>query len=234
MGRRKNARPGSSKRVIGYIRVSTSDQQLGPEAQLAALQGWCESHSAELVAVHSDIGVSGGAELERRPGLMEAVDALVPQGAGVLLVAKRDRLARDTMLSAMIERMAQRNGAEVKSADGVGDGDGPESLLMRRMVDAFAEYERSVICARTRVALAVMKRQGLRVGSVPYGSKLAADGKALEPCEAEQKVLRVVVALRAKGLTYRAIATQLEAEGLVSRSGKRWHPQTVSRMVEAA
>jgi DNA invertase Pin-like site-specific DNA recombinase len=111
--------PTDPTKVIGYLRVSTDEQTLGPEAQRAALERWrwCEAHQATLVAVYSDQDVSGGAALDKRPALLAAIAALKEHGAGVLLVAKRDRLARDTMLAAMVERLAGREGATVLTAD---------------------------------------------------------------------------------------------------------------------
>jgi len=66
--------------------------------------------------------------------------ALTAQGAGVLLVAKRDRLARDVIVSAVVERLVERQGARVMAADGTGNGDSPEAELMRRIADAFSVY----------------------------------------------------------------------------------------------
>lgn len=79
-------------RAVGYIRVSTDEQVNGPKAQADALAAWCARNGVELVAVHHDHGVSGGAELDKRPGLLAALDEL--ERGDVLLVAKRDRLAR--------------------------------------------------------------------------------------------------------------------------------------------
>ena len=155
--------------IIGYIRVSTEDQKLGPEAQAEALKSWCSRHNAELVAVFSDLGVSGGAPLEKRTELLKAVDALKESKADGLLVAKRDRIARDVMIAAMIERLVERAGAKVISADGTGNGDTPEAQLMRNMISAFADYERALIRARTKAALAVKKSRGERTGQIPYG-----------------------------------------------------------------
>src|SRR5215469_9398058 len=132
--------PPTPSRCIGYIRASTEDQSLGPEAQRTALEKWCQSHGAELVATFEDLGVSGGLELDKRPGLLAALDALRDNRAAVLLVAKRDRLARDVMVAAMVNRLAEKAGAQVLSADGVGNGDEPEALLMRNIGNAFAEY----------------------------------------------------------------------------------------------
>ena len=52
-----------------------------------------------MISVHEDLGLSGGTPLEKRPGLLAAPDALRQQAAGILLVAKRDRLARDVMIA---------------------------------------------------------------------------------------------------------------------------------------
>jgi DNA invertase Pin-like site-specific DNA recombinase len=223
--------------VIGYVRVSTDDQALGPVAQRDALARWCKANGAELVAVFEDIGVSGGAALDKRPGLLAAVDALEEHGAGVLLTAKRDRLARDVMNAGMIERLAERVGARTRSAAGEGtEGDAadPAAMMLRGIVDVFAQYERAVIRARTRAALAVKKGRGERVGSIPYGSQLAADGRTLEANAAELRAVDLVRQLRAEGLTLRAIGERLTVAGYAPRGGAKWHPDTVARIAAVA
>jgi DNA invertase Pin-like site-specific DNA recombinase len=215
----------------GYVRVSTDEQTLGPEAQRAALAKWCQAQGAELVATFEDLGVSGGLELDKRPGLLAALDALRVQGATVLLVAKRDRLARDVMVAAMVNRLTEKNGAQVLSADGTGNGDGPEALLMRNIVNCFAEYERALIRARTRAALAVKRAKGERIGIVPFGFKLAADGVHLEAHEAEQVIIGSVCQMRTEGLSIRAIAAKLNEQGIAAR-GAKWHATSVARLLE--
>jgi hypothetical protein len=43
----------------------------------------------------------------------------------------------------MVERLAERDGARVHAADGTAEGDGPEAVLMRRIVDAWRKGNRS-------------------------------------------------------------------------------------------
>ena len=62
--------------IIGYIRVSTDEQSLSVEAQHQALTRWCQTHEAQLLAVYEDVGVSGSTPLEKRPGLLSALNAL--------------------------------------------------------------------------------------------------------------------------------------------------------------
>lgn len=217
--------------TIAYLRVST-DRQADSGAGLDAQQDACTKAAGTLAAVYRDEGVSGKAGLEKRPALLEAIAAL--KKGDVLMVAKRDRLGRDPLVVAMIESAVQRKGARIQSAAGEGtDSDSPADVLMRRMVDAFAEYERLIIGARTKAALQAKKARGERTGSVPYGYRLADDGKQLAPDETEQGVLRCVQLLREGGATYRAIAQELTTRGYVPRGGATWHPQTIKNIVGA-
>jgi site-specific DNA recombinase len=232
MRKRRTTAPRSGPlRAVGYIRVSTEDQSLGAEAQRDALTRWATSAGAALVLVAQDLGVSGAKPLDERPGLLEAVAALDTHGATVLVVAKRDRLARDTIVAAMLDRMAQSMGATIVSADGAGNGDSPEDVLMRRILDAVAEYERMRIKLRTKAALAVKKTRGELVGGVPFGFKLAGDGVHLEPDPAEQIILGRVLELRSSGMTIRAIANRMNDNQIPARGG-RWHHTTVARILD--
>lgn len=220
-------------RVIAYLRVSTDDQNLGPAAQRDAITRWATANGRTVVAWFEDHGVSGGAPLDKRPALVDALDALTDHGAGALVVAKRDRLARDVMVCAMVERLAERAGACVVSAAGEGNGDDPTAVLMRRIVDAFSEYERALIKARTRAALRVKADRGERVGAVPVGSAVATDGRTLVADPAEARAVALIQELRADGMTIRAIAAALNARGVPAR-GDRWHPTTVARVLRRA
>jgi site-specific DNA recombinase len=208
--------------AIIYTRVS-SDQQAESGAGLQAQADACREHAQAqgwtVGGVFTDAGVSGAAGLDRRPALLEAIAAL---GRGdVLVVAKRDRLARDPIITAMVEAAATRKGARVVSAAGEGtEGDTPTDILMRRLVDAFSEFERHVIGARTKAALAAKSRRGERVGQLPYGYALAADGRTLEPVEAELAVVAKMRELRDAGHSLRDIAAELTRQNVITREGR--------------
>jgi DNA invertase Pin-like site-specific DNA recombinase len=165
----KRIKAGDPKVAVGYVRVSTDEQSLGPEAQRAAIEKWAQSRGVRVAVVFEDLGVSGGTPAEKRPGLLGALAALRENNAGLLVAAKRDRIARDTVIAAMAEQAAARSGAMLTTADGSSDGAGPEGQLMRGIVDVFAAYERGVIRSRTRAALAVKRGRGERIGGIPYG-----------------------------------------------------------------
>jgi DNA invertase Pin-like site-specific DNA recombinase len=219
----------TTNKAIAYIRVSTDDQRLGPDAQRAAIVAWATRAGVEVTTWCEDLGVSGAASLDKRPGLTRALDLLT--AGDVLVVAKRDRLSRDTMANAMIERLVQRAGARVQSSDGTGNEDTPEGMLMRRMVEAFAEYERQVIKARTKAALATKAAKGERIsGLAPFGTRFES-GMVVADAE-ELGVLRDVEALLATGWTMPAIAAELNRRGCKTRAGNPHTSKSVFRLVQ--
>jgi DNA invertase Pin-like site-specific DNA recombinase len=218
------------RKVVAYIRVSTEEQKLGPQAQRDAIDAWCSSKGYELIAVHEDIGVSGAAPIDKRPALLQTIGDIKANEATILVVAKRDRLARDVMITAMIERMVEREGAMVLSADGVGNGQGPEDQFMRNLMAAFAQYERALIAARTRAALTVKKNRGEVYGRIPFGFK--REGKMLvEDPEQHASELRAYALYRSIG-TYSGVAEALNREGAKTPRGGRWHATSVRNLIK--
>ena len=232
MAQRRRKHPQRDQtRAVAYLRVSTEDQALGPEAQRAAIETWATRQGILVLSWHLDQGVGGATPIEDRPGLLAALQDLEDLEAGLVVVAKWDRLARDIMVAAMVERMVERVGARIVSADGVGVGDGPEAALMRAMVQAFAAYERALIRARTSVALRALRAKGQRAGEVPLGYRLAEDRKGLLEDVREVEAIDQARKLRGEGLSYRQVAAELGRRGLCPR-GARWHAMTVRRMME--
>jgi DNA invertase Pin-like site-specific DNA recombinase len=228
----RRPKPGSPSVAVGYVRASTERQELGPEAQRVELALWAQRSSITLASVHED-ALSGGTEIEDRPGLLAALEAVRVHRAGVLLVSRRDRLARDVVIAATIERAAQRAGARVVSADGVGGGDSPAEAFQRSILDAVAQFERALIRERTRAALRAKRARGERAGNVPWGFRAAVDGR-LEVLEDEQRVTLRVHALRAEGMPLRAIARTLANDGVSGRTGRALSLTQVARIARLA
>lgn len=229
-------------RAIIYLRVSTDEQAesgLGIEAQLTACRSYAARMGWTVCQIFED-SQSGGLKLEKRLILLNAMAAL---GCGdVLLVARRDRLSRgDIMTTAMIEAAVGRRKGRIISAAGEGtDSDDPANVLMRRMIDAFSEYERLIIKSRTRAALQAKRARGERTGQVPYGRRLTGEGPlarksglptGLETVPSEEEAVGLVAELRRAGASLRAIAETMNERGVPTKSGRPWHFGTVRRIV---
>jgi hypothetical protein len=76
--------------------------------------------------------------------------------------------------------------------------------------------------------MAAKRRAGERVGMVLFGWSLDDDGVTLVPCQEEQKVIAAMLRCREAGMSYRAIASILTGEGVITKQGApRWTHTTV-------
>lgn len=220
------------KAAIGYVRVS-SDAQAESGAGLAAQRSAIETYAAKagltITAWHDDAGVSGAADLEDRPGLLAAIGEL--RRGSVLLIAKRDRLARDTFLSLVIEKAVAKRGAAIESADGLGNGTAPADQFMRSILDATGQFERNLIRQRTRAAMAAKRKAGQVIGEIPFGWDAADDGTLVENA-AEQKVIRCMVDCRAAGMSLRQIAAVLNGRGVTTKKGRSWYGESIRSILD--
>jgi DNA invertase Pin-like site-specific DNA recombinase len=102
------------------------------------------------------------------------------------------------------------------------------------MIDAFSEYERLIIKARTSSALQAKKTRKERVGSIPYGYRLSGDGIHLEEDPAEQRVVMQIRKLHEAGHGLRAICRKLRDMGFATRKGRTFEPQQIKGILQAA
>lgn len=220
--------------AIAYHRVSTDQQAasgLGIEAQREACHEWADDNDVEIVDEFIDEGVSGTVEPAKRDALAVALNMI--EHVDVFLVAKRDRIARDMTHTGMVERMIEKNDAQLVSASGEGTqtDDTIASFFQSRMADLFAEYEALQASVRTKAALAAKRARGEKLGGdVPYGKDVDEDGQLTDANDIPAKI----VDLRdGEGLSYREIADRLEAEGFEPK-GKQFYANTVRRIYQRA
>ena len=218
-------------RIIAYRRISKEGGSgLGLSAQAKAIRQEAKRLGLPVAETFTDDGVSGAAKIEKRVQLMAAITAL--RKGDVLVIAKRDRLARDVMLCGWIEKEAKRKGARIVSAAGEGNGDDPAAELMRTIIDAFAQYERAMIRVRTKAVAAVKKSKGERwCREAPYGSRWTANDE-LAPNAKEQRTIKLVKKLRKDGVSYRGIVAELKKQRRFNRVGKPIALKQVQRVLQ--
>ena len=222
--------------AVAYIRVSTGEQAIGPDAQLHAIEAWCERYGVELACdPFYDHGVSGALDFDKRPALLDAMDALGIYDAQILLAHKRDRIARDRALIGHLELLLRRKECRICTTDhspAVEEHLSPVTKAMEGLQDIFAELERAMIKARTKAALAAKRRKGQRIGTVPYGHDLAADKIHLKRSSSEQRTITLIKKLRSQGLSLRAIGAKLTSCGIKPRSGGKWYASSIKNIAE--
>jgi DNA invertase Pin-like site-specific DNA recombinase len=151
-------------------------------------------------------------------------------------VARLDRLARDLVIQEQILAEIRRLGGEPFSTSDaeagflMDDPDDPARKLIRQVLGAVSEYERSMVALRLRSG---RKRKGERggyaYGSPPFGQRAEAGELVVD--EDEARVVARIRELHAAGESLRSMASALEAEGYRPKRADRWHPQSLARIL---
>ena len=199
-------------------------------AQESKVRAFAALHDLELVEVIVDAGES--AKSLKRPGLQRALAMLKRGDASGMIVAKLDRLSRSVGdWNDLIDGyFGERAGKSLMSvADSIDTRTAAGRLVMNVLMSV-AQWEREAIGERTRDALAHKKSKGERVGQPPFGHK-TVDGVTLVEDATEQEAIGLVEELRARGLSCRAIAAEMNARGIQTKGNKRWHETTVRRVL---
>jgi len=227
--------------VAAYLRVSTDRQaELGHglDVQREAVRTWAKSSGHRIVEWFSDEGISGSNDIEHRIGLADAIEAVKRRSAVGIVVYRLDRLARDLVVQETILAEVRKLDGEVFSTSAAeagylgDDPDDPSRTLIRQILGAVSQYERSMISLRLRAGRRrKADKGGFAYGSPPFGAR-AEDGE-LVPDSAERRCIDRMVELRDGGASIRTIATTLTDEAWpTKRGGTRWHPTTVARALD--
>ncbi len=221
--------------AIFYLRVSTEQQAtegVSLEAQQAKLTAWATLNDATVLGVYSDAGLSG--TKDDRPGLLAAMEAATKNRA-CLVVYSLSRLSRSTAATIRLADELNRAGAELVSLSEKIDTTTAAGKMVFRMLSVLNEFERDLVSERTTTALRHKKAQGQRVGEIPFGYDLAADGITLTANPAQLEAIELINSLRAEGLTYQAIADELTARGIATKKGKaKWSTASIHKIVNRA
>ena len=163
---RTDAKSRRTDRVVGYVRVSTDEQAtsgLGLEAQRAAI-----ADRVRTPGLGAGRGLRGrrGQRQEhgRSTGPSRGPERRQEPRADALVVAKLDRLSRSLLDFAALMEDARKEGWALVILDLGVDTTTPSGEMIANVMATFAQFERRLIGQRTKDALAVKKRQGVRLG----------------------------------------------------------------------
>jgi len=165
------------KMLVGYVRVSTNDQNT------ALQRNALECAGCELIFEDK---ISG--KTSERPGLKKLLKTL--SEGDTLIVWKLDRLGRSMRhLVTLIEELRQR-GINFRSLTDSIDTSTPMGRFFFHVMGALAEMERELIVERTRAGLDAARAQGRIGGRRPKltAEQWAQAGRLIAAGESRQRV----------------------------------------------
>lgn len=218
---------------MSYVRVSTPGQVEGDgfPRQREAIDGYATKAGIQLVGEFADAGVSGTLPLGERPGLTELFERVLANGIRLILIEKADRLARDLIEGELILRELRKADVRVVEVDGgtdmtADDSLSPTATLIRQVLGAVAQFEKSALTSKLRAARdRVRRHKGRCEGPRPFG-ELPGEEAALA------RVLTLARKPRGKPRrSLREIARILNHEGVPTRSGGPWQVGTLATIL---
>ena len=216
-------------KFIAYYRVSTQKQGqsgLGLEAQQQAVLSYLNGGQWELIQEFTEVETGKGADaLNKRPQLKAAIE-LAKKHKATLIIAKLDRLARNVhFVSGLMESKVQFVACDMPEA----------SELTIHIMAAFAEHEAKRISQRTKDALAVAKARGVVLGAAGViNLKPNIEQRQQAANKFAGKLKGIIEGMKARGLSQRAMVSELNQVGIKTQRGGLWSlvqlQRTISRI----
>lgn len=190
--------------------------------QTEAITRYAAAHGLTVANAFRDEGVSGTKDLENRPALQDLLLAIDSGEVRTVLIERLDRLARDLMVQETILGDLRKRGITVISvAEPDLCSDDPSRKLMRQIFGAIAEYDKAMIVLKLRGARQRVKaRTGRCEGAKPFGE-----------AEGQRSTIERILSLRSAGMAVDTIATTLNGEGLLSKTGGKWYGSRVRNVL---
>jgi site-specific DNA recombinase len=236
-GQRKRARATAKHTgAVIYLRVSTAKQAksgVGIEAQLAKCTEHAQRLGLPVLAVHRDEAISGKDGIEKRPGLRAVLADVKANPGSVCIVYSLSRLGRSQRLIWTLLDDRGEYALPLASASEPFETATPMGRAMLGMLGVWAQLESDLASERTIDALAAVAERGDTKLGAPsmVESTREVEGQTRKERfvdAAKVAVVADVQRLYASGEhSHRSLADHLNATGVPTASGKRWHAKTV-------
>jgi DNA invertase Pin-like site-specific DNA recombinase len=211
-----NLAPPQMTQFVAYYRVSTDRRGvsgLGLEAQRASVLA--HTANGKLVAEYTEI--ESGHKHTNRPQLLAAL-AECRKRRATLVISKLDRLGRNVaFISTLMESQIEFVACDNPHAN----------RLMIHMLAAFSEHEREQISQRTKAALAAAKARGVKLGNPRPLEALQAARAVHYSRKPAPEVLALMRGFKAQGMSYRAVAREMNRLNIRTYRGCAWFGVTI-------
>jgi len=224
--------------VFGYLRVSGKGQIEGDgfPRQAEAVRAFCTAHKLKLKQLFHEEAVSGTVEGIDRPqfsDMLAQIEAVLAANLErpitAIVVERMDRLARDLMVSELLLAECRKRGIKIYSADQgmlidmASDGGDPTRVLIRQIMGALAQWEKSNLVKKLRSARDRMRARGERCeGPKPFGH-----------FPGEQAIMNSIFELKAAGMTLQRMADFLNESGVNNKNSRdgKWSKTVVANFL---
>lgn len=207
------------KYAVAYARYSSDRQrEESIDAQLRAINEYCEKENIKIVAVFTDEAQTG--KNSDRDNFQDMITGILKDRYAIdyVLVHKFNRFARNQYDSAIYKKRLKEKGVKVISVTQKID-DTPEGEMMERFLEAMDEYYSANLANEVRKGLRENALKAKHTGGVlPFGFDVDENNNYIPNDDA--KIVRRIFEEFAAGFPKSQIVERLNAEGKRNQKGK--------------
>ncbi|RYJ53435.1 recombinase family protein [Flavobacterium petrolei] len=215
------------KKFVAYYRVSRKEQGisgLGLSAQKSSVEKYVTSQDGTIVKSFTEIET--GTNKRERIEIHKAIQLAKNEGA-ILIIAKLDRLARNvSFVSSLMDAGIEFLAVDMPSANN----------FTIHIFSALAEQEAKLISSRTKLALAELKKKGVKLGN-PQNLTSEARAKGVDKIkenamnnDRNRQAQSIILNCKEKEMSYRQIADYLNQLNFKTRYGNKFYAPTVLQL----
>jgi len=215
------------KNYIAYYRVSRKIQGisgLGMSAQKTSVEKYVAGQDGIILKEFTE--VETGTNKRDRVEIHKAIQQAKNENA-VLIIAKLDRLARNvSFVSSLMDAGIEFVAVDMPTAN----------HFTIHIFSALAEQEAKLISSRTKLALAELKKKGVKLGS-PKNLTDEARNKGTKAIkenalnnDRNRQAQSIITNCKEKGMSFREIANYLNELNFKTRYGKQFLPASVHQL----
>jgi DNA invertase Pin-like site-specific DNA recombinase len=211
--------------VVAYLRTSSSTNA-GPDKdsdkrQRAAIAAFAKARGYVIVDEFYDAAVSGADPIAERPGFKAMLDRIAANGVRCILVESPDRFARDLTVQLTGHDFLKSLGVSLipATAPDFFTEDTPTAVLVRQVLGAIAQFEKTSLVAKLKAA---------------RDRKKAVTGKCggrKSYVEARPEVVALANELHGQRMSLRKISAALADRGYLTAGGRPYVASAVQAML---
>jgi DNA invertase Pin-like site-specific DNA recombinase len=209
------------KTAFAYLRTSSATNA-GPEKdsdkrQRAAIAAFAKAHGYVIAEEFYDAAISGADPINERPGFRAMLDRIAGNGVRTIIVESPDRFARDLTVQLTGHDFLKSLNVELvpATAPDFFTEDTPTAVLVRQVLGAIAQFEKTSLVAKLKAA---RERSGRLGGRKSYA-------------QARPETVTLAKQMHGAGLSLRKISAALAGQGHKTARGKPYVASAVQAML---
>jgi site-specific DNA recombinase len=220
----------AKKKVSAYTRVSSGKDAMlhSLSAQVSYYNALIQKHKDwQYAGVYSDEAITG--TKEERPGFQQLLADCRDGKVDMIITKSISRFSRNTITLLESVRMLKAMGVDVYFEEQNIHTMSADGELMLTILASYAQEESRSASENQKWRIKKNFEEGLPWNGVILGYRLIKGRYEIVPEEAA--IVQRIYAEYLGGSGVSLIAKRLDADGIKTRRGERWHPNTIQKML---